>query len=275
MLIESKSVVRCRVLLIVVVALLLAPFISFASTPPKPAFFKPVTDYTSTLSHSEQEYLNSRLTSFYDTTSNQIVIVLVERLENSIESVAQAIGEEWGVGDSKFNNGVVILIKPKIRNESGELFIATGYGVEGVLPDAICKRISDRVIIPHFYDGNYFSGIVKGLEVIEPLVAGEYSYTTYLSEEENLYIGPLIIFALLSLFLFSFRRKKGTPQAAFKAPQTAQQRDLSLLNMMLLHNTLRQSMGSYGNSTLNRGGSFGGRGFGGGRFGGGGAGGKW
>ena len=49
---------------------------------------------------------------------------------------------------------MVILIKPKIDGEKGEAFIATGYGLEGKLPDVICKRIVDEVMIPEFQNGN-------------------------------------------------------------------------------------------------------------------------
>ena len=51
----------------------------------------------------------------------------------------ERIGNTWAVGQKKYNNGMVILIKPKIGGEKGEAFIATGYGLEGKLPDIICK----------------------------------------------------------------------------------------------------------------------------------------
>ncbi len=242
------------------IALLLFPLPLLSFEVAKPQYFTPVTDYTSTLTHSEQSYINSRLNHFYDSTSNQIVVILLDRFEGDIGSVAQSIGERWGVGDSNFNNGVVILIKPQKGREGGELFIATGYGVEGALPDAICKRISEEEMIPHFREGNYFKGIVEGLNVIEPIVAGEYSYQKYIENQGNPLIAPIIIFALVALFIYRSSRKRSRPYSVAKGG----------FPFFIPFNS-----GFSSNRGSSQGSPFRGRGFGGGRFGGGGAGGRW
>lgn len=100
--------------------------------------------------------LEDFLGSVSDSTGVQIQIVTVSDLEgDSPFHYAYEIGEKWGVGDAKKNNGVVILLKP--RNETkGEVFIATGSGSECILTDAECSLIIDNYMYEYLVDGQYF-----------------------------------------------------------------------------------------------------------------------
>jgi len=124
-----------------------------ADIPPRPSPPRLVNDLASLLKPEEVSALERSLVRFADTTSNQIAVVIVSTLGGMDKSeFAYKIGQSWGVGQSKFNNGIVILLKPKSSEEKGEVFIATGYGLEGVLPDAICKRIIEKEMIPLLYE---------------------------------------------------------------------------------------------------------------------------
>ncbi len=144
-----------------------------------------VNDYSAILSQEQRATLERRLEAFSDSTSNQILIVITPTLGGDDEdAVAQRIGQSWGVGQKEFNNGVVILIKSKTREENwGAVAISTGYGVEGVLPDAFCKRIIDDNMLSPLGDGEYYEALTEALDIIEPVLAGEYNFKQYKRDE--------------------------------------------------------------------------------------------
>ena len=110
-----------------------------------------VNDFTGVLSGDEIQRLEQKLVMFNDSTSTQIVVVLVKSLNGYDKNeFARLIGEQWGVGQKGKNNGAVILVKPKYPNEKGEACIQTGYGLEGVIPDALAKRIVENEMLPNF-----------------------------------------------------------------------------------------------------------------------------
>ena len=251
------------------------PLAAFTQVPTKPAPPRLVNDLASIFTTSEASDLENRLVQFSDSTSNQIVIVTVPSLNGYEKSqMAFSIGESWGVGGAKFNNGIVILVKPKTDSEKGEAFIATGYGLEGALPDAICKRVVENEMIPYFRNNNYYSGIDAALNVILPIAAGEYSYQEYKKGTDGSFFGPLLILFFVFIFIMAFIGKKGGDSSNFgggnrKGPSAL---DLLLLGSILSSGGRGSSGGSFGSGGFG-GGGFGG--FGGGGFGGGGAGGSW
>ena len=125
--------------------------------------------------------------AFNDSTSNQVVIIITPTIEGDDEdAAAQRVGQRWGVGQEKFDNGVVILIKSKTHEENwGAVAIATGYGVEGALPDVFCKRIIDDHMIGPLGDGDYYRALTQALDVMLPVLAGEYSYAQYRADERR------------------------------------------------------------------------------------------
>ena len=132
--------------------------------PPKKAL---VHDYANLLAPYTKSSLERKLVQFSDTTSTQIAVVTVKTLCGyDASSFAIELGQKWSVGNKKFDNGVVILVKPKFGNEKGHAFIATGYGLEGVLPDAIAKRIVENEMIAQFKKNNYEAGILNGVQTV-------------------------------------------------------------------------------------------------------------
>ncbi len=104
----------------------------------------------------------------------QVAVVAVEQIvEADAPSVtadpfdfAYNLFSEWGVGREGRDNGVGILFVMDQR----QIRFVTGRGVEGVLPDAICKRIQMQYMLPYFRQGNYDAGIVSGVRVIESIL---------------------------------------------------------------------------------------------------------
>ena len=161
-----------------------------------------VNDYSSILTAQQVQELEQRLVAFNDSTSNQILVVITPTLGGDDENaVAQSIGQSWNVGQKEFDNGLVILIKSKTPDENwGAVAIATGYGLEGALPDVFCKHIIDDEMIEPLGNGNYYEAIVAALEIIEPVVRGEYSYAQYRKDERrNALIGMGVFLGLIAL----------------------------------------------------------------------------
>jgi len=239
-----------------------------------------VNDFTGTLSENEIMALEQKLVAFNDSTSNQIVVVLVGTFNGyTKEEFADILGEKWGVGQKDKDNGVVVLVKPKTRSERGEARISVGYGLEGAIPDAVSKRIVELEMIPSFREGNYYQGINKATDVIIKLNKGEYKADQYLNrskKKDTSKLGWLVPFIIMGIMFLFFRGGGG------KSKNLGGRRGSSLpfwLTMAMLSNMGRGQSGSWGNFS-GGGGSFGGGGggfggFGGGSFGGGGAGGSW
>lgn len=172
-----------------------------------------VNDYSGILSVDQRNTLEQRLVAFNDSTSNQILVVITPTLGGDDENhVAQQIGQSWGVGQAEFNNGLVILIKSKTEEDNwGAVAIATGYGLEGALPDIFCKHIIDDEMIEPLGNGNYYEAIVAALEIIEPVARGEYSYAQYKKDKRRSALIGLGIFvgliALVAGSLFYYAKK--------------------------------------------------------------------
>jgi uncharacterized protein len=130
-----------------------------------------VTDETGTLTAGELSELRSRLKSFEDSTSNQIVAVIIKSLQGTpIEMLSYDLAEKNGIGQKGKSNGVLLLIAMEER----QLRIEVGYGLEGALPDALCGRIIEDEIKPEFRKGNYYEGISNGIDAIIKATKGEY-----------------------------------------------------------------------------------------------------
>lgn len=140
--------------------LLLTVFASVAvAFPAKPQPPRLVNDLAGIFTEKQVSELESKLVAVDDTTSNQIMVITVSDLEGyEPAEYATRIGIDWGVGSKDFNNGVVLLVKPKTPDSGGKVSIQVGYGLEGAIPDAYCKRIIEQQLIPHFKEDDYFGG---------------------------------------------------------------------------------------------------------------------
>ena len=216
-------------------------------------------EYPNFLSSGEQQALERKLELFSKETSNQIVIVIVDDMCGyDANQFSTMLGEKWGVGQGKFDNGIVVMIKPTGGAGQRDAYIAVGYGLEGIIPDAIANRIVDNEIIPHFQNGEYYSALDASTNVLISLAKNEFSYKDYGGKKENWwpFLIAILIFIVLGIYL---SRKKGYT--------------VSSGGSRTYYGGGWSSWGGGGFGGGGGGGGFGG--FGGGGFGGGGAGGKW
>ena len=165
---------------------------------------KLVNDFASVMTTEQALELECALRLYNDSTSTQLCVVTVESLDDlSPAEYAQQLGEKWGVGQSGKDNGVIILVKKKTEESGGDVFIATGYGVEGLLPDAICKRIVERTMIPKLKEGDYHGAIVEAISEIQKYLSGEFRANEINSENLSWWKIVLIIIILI-MFIVLF-----------------------------------------------------------------------
>ncbi|MFB0908453.1 MAG: TPM domain-containing protein, partial [Spirosomataceae bacterium] len=140
--------------------------------PDRPSPPRLVNDFVGNLLSSQQiNSLERKLVAYNDSTSTQIVVVIVDSVEPyDMNTYALELGRKWGVGQKGKNNGIVLLWAPRDR----KVYIATGYGMEGALPDAYANRIVDQVIIPRFKEIKYYEGLDAGIDTIMKYASGEY-----------------------------------------------------------------------------------------------------
>lgn len=242
-----------------------------------------VYDGVGMLEASEVRLLEDSLQNLARTTGTQIVVVIVEDLCGfEPYAFATKLGEQWGVGQEKEDNGIVFLIKPKRIDSKGEAFIAVGRGLHGTIPDAVSYSIVQNEFIPAAKQQKYFEGIVKSVQILSDLSRGKYPASAYSPEKKSSkggVIGAVVFFLILAgVFLLfkvrSTRQYARTNNLGFWAAWAL------LASMNTRHSGYYNSFrggsggfGGWGGGSSGGGGGFGG--FGGGSFGGGGAGGSW
>jgi uncharacterized protein len=258
--------------------------------PPSPP--RLVNDYTGILNANQVKYLEEKLVSFNNSNSTQIVVILVKSLNGlTKEEFADRVGDKWGVGQKGKNNGIVILIKPKYENEPGEVRISVGYGLEGLIPDAMAKRIVNKDMLPYFKKGDYYSGLIQSTNSLISLAKGEYTVRHHGKIKNfNLVdamgiaapvISILIVIFIIIIIIFSGHKsrkhctitRKGTKSWSDDVPYILGGGGLSGGDYGGGGGGFGGGGSGFGGGGGGGGGGFGG--FGGGSFGGGGAGGSW
>jgi uncharacterized protein len=184
--------------------------------PPVPA--KYFNDYAHVTSQNVAVQLNLTLEDFERQTSEQILVAVFPKMESdsSIEDYTVRVARAWRVGQQKQNNGAVLFVFV----QEHKMFLQVGYGLEGVLPDALCKRIIDEQIAPRFKAGDFDAGLVAGVQSIIAATKGEYKGTgTTVAESSGgstrssgtgltstvIIIGVFVLFAMLGVT----RRRRG------------------------------------------------------------------
>ncbi|WP_367864248.1 YgcG family protein [Pedobacter sp. WC2423] len=228
-----------------------------------------VNDYTGTLSESQKQQLESKLVAFDDSTSTQIAIAIVKSVgEYDINEYALGLGRNWGVGGAKNSNGVMIVVALGDR----KIAMQTGYGVEGVLPDIITKRIIDNEIKPAFKAGDYYAGLDAGTTAIIKYTKGEYKNDNPRAAKKGGGSGGILAIIIIVVVIIIIIRKGGGGNGG----QVIGGRGVGeALFWGALLGSGRSSGGGWGGGggSSSGGGGFGG--FGGGSFGGGGSSGSW
>jgi len=120
-----------------------------------------VSDYEKIFNDVQISNLTKIISEYEEKTTREIAIVTVNSIEpyENISDYSTDLANEWGIGNSETDNGLLILFSKNLR----EIRISTGYGTEKILTDELCKKVIDETIIPEFKKGDYYSGIEKGM----------------------------------------------------------------------------------------------------------------
>lgn len=169
-----------------------------------------VSDFVGTISLQDQQGINNLAMELENKTTAQLAVVTVPSTSpDTIEYFAVKLFEKWKIGQKGKDNGVLLLVALKDK----AVRIEAGYGLEGALPDALCNKIIQSIIIPNFKKGQYSEGIKEGAKAIVSFVAREYNTqidganvtSESLSQNEKDGSSPvnLVIFLIFFLLIIS------------------------------------------------------------------------
>ena len=229
--------------------------------PPPAAYFN---DYAHAVSAGTATQLNQTLEDFERQSSDQIVVAVFPKMqsESSIEDYTVRVARSWQAGQKGKNNGAVLFVFV----QDHKMFLQVGYGLEGVLPDALCKRIIDEQITPRFKAGDFDGGLTAGVRAVIAATKGEYKGTGATVSDSRPPHGsssPFLGFGFIVLIVIIVFFARGS--------------GMFFPWLLLSSSGSSRGWGGGGFSSGSGGFSGGGGGFsgGGGSFGGGGAGGSW
>lgn len=232
--------------------LLLIVYSSSFAQPEVPQLPNWANDFTNTLSPQELQRLNFRLKSYEDTTTNQLVSLMIASLDGyPLEEYSFEVAEKNKIGTKEKSNGVLFLV---VKNDR-KMRIEVGYGLESVLPDALSSSIIRNEIAPYFRKNEYYAGINSGIDAIIAAIGGEYK-SDFKEKSKGISISGIIILLLIIFIILSFLPKS---------------KRIGRSSGYIYHGG-NWGSGGFGGG---RGGGFGGFSGGGGSFGGGGSSGSW
>ena len=188
------------------------------------------------------QQMNIMLDSLKAQTGAEVAVVAVNSIGNAdINTFSTELFSTWGIGKAKQDNGLLVMFVMDQRKVKFE----TGYGLEGVLPDAICKRIQIQSMIPEFKNGNYDAGLLAGVQNIisiikkEPVTIEEATPFPW-NQVLPIAIGIYLILILITWFLvgnsiqkIKSDKKFQTNIARYKAIKSSKSGIMSLVAVML------------------------------------------
>jgi uncharacterized protein len=261
-----------------------------------------VCDPTSILSVAARDTIDHTLYALEQQTGIETVVAVVPSIgEEDCFDFSHQLLNKWGVGQKGKDNGLVILLV--IDQRCVQFY--TGYGLEGDLPDAVCKRIQTRDMLPFLKKGDWSSAMTVGIKAVYDRLNGSMTNEGSSDDEEEAWFVTLLIMGFILIFLFtaylSMRASTKCPNCGKHTLQRSNSRIISNINGIKTEdvtytctacrhtvNRIKKSYdnnyrggggggpvifgGGFGGGSFGGGGGFGGGSFGGGRGGGGGAG---
>ncbi len=162
---NHRAVNRLSLVAFVLAALVLILSLAFpaGAAPTYPPLAGRVTDAANILPAAVETDLDAKLAALETATTTQLVVATVPDLQGrEIDEYGYQLGRAWGIGQKGKNNGALLLIAPNER----KVRIEVGYGLEGVLTDALTSQIIRRDIIPYFKAGDMAGGVAAGTDAL-------------------------------------------------------------------------------------------------------------
>jgi uncharacterized protein len=250
-------------------------FVVFAQkVPEKPKVLYPVYDEVGLLTASQKEEINQKLIKFSDSTSTEILVVIIPNTGGEdVNYLATMYGEKWEIGQKGIDNGIVFLIATDDRS----MAIQQGRAVEQYLTASVAGQILDYIVTPKFKQGLWFEGINGGTSALMEAVQGKFKPLARNTKGKGLSTSQIMLIAFIIFIIISFLSKNrgGGTGGRFNDDDDV---ILSRRGSRMYPGGFFPFPGSFGGGggfgSGSSGGGFGGFG-GGGSFGGGGASGGW
>jgi uncharacterized protein len=166
------------------------------------------------LSAATVAQIDAILNSLEQQTSAQVAVVAVNSIGDSdIFEFAQQLFDKWGIGNASTDNGLLILLV----QDQHTIRFHTGYGLEGTLPDAICKQIQRDYMVPEFRNDNYDGGVLAGVQQVQKVLTDPVYAAELKADEESttgageiilMVLGFLLVFLALIIFIVKYVKKQ-------------------------------------------------------------------
>ncbi len=167
-----------------------------------------VHDLSGVLSPGSIEIMERRHAELYEKTGVALVVITVKRLEDeTLPDFAVRVGSEWGVGKKGQDRGIVVAV----TTDEPHVFVATGYGVEGFLPDGRVGAILDRYVVPALRNRDFDTALLQASTALVAVCAAEFGVTIGGVEPapagprgafRSLPLGLIFLFAVLVMIVF-------------------------------------------------------------------------
>jgi len=142
----------------------------FCASSALPSPTGPVTDLVGLLDRGTRQRLTQLLDQVRERTGAEIAVLVVgSTAPDTIEEYSLAVFDQWKIGQRGKDNGLLFLVAVQDRR----MWITTGYGLEGILPDGKIGEIRDRAVLPSFRAGQFAEGIVRGSEALAAVILGQ------------------------------------------------------------------------------------------------------
>ncbi|HVM33451.1 MAG TPA: TPM domain-containing protein [bacterium] len=146
--------------------------LALASSFPAPTGF--VNDFAKVIPAYQSQQIQTLLTELEQKTGAEVAVVTLDSLNGAdIESTATDLFQQWGIGQKKKDNGVLVLAAIQDR----KIRIEVGYGLEPILPDGKAGSIIRQYMAPQFKEGDYGSGFLVGTVAIAQIIAQDAGVT--------------------------------------------------------------------------------------------------
>jgi uncharacterized protein len=189
-----------------ILALLTIPLLTYAYTSPgRPQGF--VNDFAHVMGETEIQNIESKLTALKQSTGIEMAVVTVSSLgDETVETYAVKLFEEWGIGERGKDTGLLLLVAPIDR----AVRIEVGYGMEGAVTDIQSGNIIREVMIPAFKENKFGEGISEGVDALIAVIqkspeGKKYSETPTESpsSRSNFNFAPIFFFGIFALNIFA------------------------------------------------------------------------
>jgi uncharacterized protein len=163
-----------------------------------------VNDFAQVLDAGTKDKLNTLITELEEKTTTEIAVVTIASIAPYDEKeYARMLFDQWQPGKKGKDNGVLVLLAVKEHRWR----IETGYGVEGILPDALCGDIGRTYMVPYFKDGAYAQGLYQGVGALAAVIAKDAHVTlagwtdSGESRQESSETSPLVVIFMIAAFI--------------------------------------------------------------------------